>query len=469
MAADRELLAIVWGETWGLSPKDGNDQTRAHLQAVVTNLAAAARQRGLAYKLTKRLAPRSDDEAETAAYNAMRPTANAVVGETWLPQIPLPARAALWEINDNGAPRRDPALPDSAAWIFGSDAKAGGDFLAGSGPDQRTYRLFESTISPDRDELPYLSGYTGCGISAAAATAKAMALKKRIAWILGSISAISFLVGGVFAIESGQGDGVAGPLIDSLDGFAHSLFGLKHLPDTGSVIVPLLAMTLGIAGLAIALGLGTKGRITGIWIDERNRVSLARAQVTLWTIVALGGFATIALYNVGLAVPVPFPQIPLSITAALGIAFASPMLSALILDKQTFADPKSPLRLITSIGPMSSKATDLRDREVQADDFKVETRALPSEASLVDLFVGEHVADSGQIDISRLQNVVLTITLVLGYFAMLLRQLGGIPPESGLSSLPDPGASFTSVLLVSHVTYLGTKFYGRTRPTQDNH
>jgi hypothetical protein len=121
--------------------------------------------------------------------------------------------------------------------------------------------------------------------------------------------------------------------------------------------------------------------------------------------------------------------------------------------------------MITSIGQTSSKATDFHDREVEADDSKIETRPLPSDASLADVFVGEHVAGSDQVDISRLQNVVLTVTLVLGYFAMLLGQLGSIAPESllsGLSSMPDAGATFTAVLLVSSATYLGTKLYGST-------
>jgi hypothetical protein len=45
---------------------------------------------------------------------------------------------------------------------------------------------------------------------------------------------------------------------------------------------------------------------------------------------------------------------------------------------------------------------------------------------------------------------------------MLTEQLRAISPDSilsGLASLPDPGAAFTAVLLVSHATYLGTKAY----------
>jgi hypothetical protein len=242
-----------------------------------------------------------------------------------------------------------------------------------------------------------------------------------------------------------------------LDNIVTTVLGAKNVAGARSILLQLLCTTLGIAGLAIALGLGTKGRVDGIWIDERNRVSLARAQVTLWTIVALGGFATIALFNVGLGGPVAFPVIPGSIAAALGIAFASPMISALILNTKGLAD-------VTTVGGSARDTKDFSDRGafLAAPLSGLETRVDPTQASIADVFMGEKTSDAGDVDISRLQNVVLTVTLVLGYFAMLTEQLRAISPDSilsGLASLPDPGAAFTAVLLVSHATYLGTKAY----------
>jgi hypothetical protein len=242
-----------------------------------------------------------------------------------------------------------------------------------------------------------------------------------------------------------------------LDNIIATVLGAKNVAGTRSILLQLLCTTLGVAGLAIALGLGTKGRVDGIWIDERNRVSLARAQVTLWTIVALGGFATIALFNVGLGGPVAFPVIPGSIAAALGIAFASPMISALILNTKGLAD-------VTTVGGSARDTKDFSDRGafLAAPLSGLETRVDPTQASIADVFMGEKTSDAGDVDISRLQNVVLTVTLVLGYFAMLTEQLRAISPDSilsGLASLPDPGAAFTAVLLVSHATYLGTKAY----------
>jgi hypothetical protein len=259
-----------------------------------------------------------------------------------------------------------------------------------------------------------------------------------------------------------------------LDGLVNSIMGLRDVPGTRSLIVQLLALTLGITGLAVALGLGTKGRIAGIWIDERNRVSLARAQVTLWTIVALGGFAAMALFNVGLGTPTAFPQIPASIAAALGIALASPIVSALILNTKDFGTKGSPSDSILRVGNLAPGDSDFSNRGGLlglTSTGPLEVRANPTDASLADVFVGELVSESNEVDISRLQNVVLTVTLILGYFAMLVDQLRSIPAEyllSGMPHLPDPGAAFTSVLLISHATYLGTKAYKGGSNTQGN-
>jgi hypothetical protein len=116
-----------------------------------------------------------------------------------------------------------------------------------------------------------------------------------------------------------------------------------------------------------------------------------------------------------------------------------------------------------------SRHRDGLDRALSRGPLEVRTN--PTDASLADVFVGELVSESNQVDISRLQNVVLTVTLILGYFAMLVDRLRSIPAEyllSGMPHLPDPGAAFTSVLLISHATYPGTKAYKGGSNTQGN-
>ncbi len=190
------------------------------------------------------------------------------------------------------------------------------------------------------------------------------------------------------------------------------LTGTDPAAGSTSILLPFLLLVGGIAGLAIALGLGTKQRVAGIWIDTRNRVSLARAQVTLWTAVALAGYAAFALFNIGfagiaaatgnIATFAAFPSIPGSIAAALGIAAVSPMISALILPTKDAA----------------GKNVDISVRGAPffgAGSEGLDKRASPLAASITDIFMGEEKADAHTVDVSRLQNVVITIMLVLGF------------------------------------------------------
>ncbi|MEW6643649.1 MAG: hypothetical protein AB1586_24275 [Pseudomonadota bacterium] len=648
MADDIEDLAkIILGETSGLTASDSAAATvsQDRLWSVVASIAQSARTKGLLGLMRRAGSMVPDDEA--ASYLLMKAVADKIAQNRYDGPTQLPKQAVLWQLTTDGYPSFQAGKPP--AWIFAAGVTVGGDFKDRNGAP---YRLYESPKEPDPGKAGWTSSYSSSGLAPPEWSVPANL--RKIAWVVGSISAIVFVIGGVSAVFSGQGDGaprsearavatqyqivdkladnciadaaqfpnwkrsICGFLADAngkyakpapvaapaagaaskpvaapttpttpttptaptaaatpgtettttpavtpsagatttptttsaltatpvqqvtvpatetkpvvtpvalygpkvgqtiiairkclnvglapeiadtksktppdadaaadakascelvarsaadagligaapyngfLDGVVNSLLGVRTVPDTRSILVQLLCMTLGIAGLAIALGLGTKGRVTGIWIDERNRISLARAQVSLWTIVALGGFAATALYNVGLAGPVSFPQIPAAIAAALGIAFASPMVSALILNSKTFGTPDD------ATAQANSLRINISGQSADLPNDPLETRVAPLDASLADVFVGEHVSDAGNVDISRLQNVVLTVTLVLGYLAMLAGKLSGITADTlltGIDTLPDPGAAFTSVLLVSHATYLATKAYNGT-------
>jgi hypothetical protein len=239
-------------------------------------------------------------------------------------------------------------------------------------------------------------------------------------------------------------------------------------PGTVSILVPMVGIILGITALMVGLGLGTKGRVTGIWIDGRNRVSLARAQVTLWTIVVLSGYAAMAMFNVGVlgryVMPAGdisisiFPKIPGAIASALGIAATSTMLSGLIKGFKSDAT--------FDVAATSSFAT-RGATFFGAGTTGLDTKRDPSQASIADLFMGEEDANADTVDVSRLQNVVITITLVLGYLAALVVAVSRIEPgplfatpsKPYFESLPDLGVAAASLLFVSHATYLVTKAY----------
>jgi hypothetical protein len=167
--ADRDLLTIVWGETSGLKPKDGNDATLARLHAVVAKLAANAKRRGLDGQLHKQAEPRAEDP-DFGAYAVMRSAVNAVGAGTWHSDTELPARAALWEITESGLPPRDRQPPETAAWILDDDIKERWRLCRGRRrrhTNLPTVRIGEG--SPE-DELPYVSSLSGSGTPAAVVT-----------------------------------------------------------------------------------------------------------------------------------------------------------------------------------------------------------------------------------------------------------------------------------------------------------
>ena len=245
-----------------------------------------------------------------------------------------------------------------------------------------------------------------------------------------------------------------------------------------SIAAPMALLILSIALLGMALGQGIKGSVFGIWISPQNRMSLARMQVTLWTIVVLGAYAAIASFNIGmLAEPirdaaardpdkipaslVTFPGIPAMILAALGIAVVSPMISALIkggggvgVDLQDLAQKTGESGIGRYIDPAGKGE-------------KLEVRPSPGLASLADFFTGETEADKNLIDVSRLQNVVITFILVFGYATLLFGMVRDVDPgiiirglhdnQSIFPTLPDPGGIFVTLLAASHATYLIAK------------
>lgn len=573
--ADSAVLAVVWGETSDVTPKDGAALTAKRLHAVVAKLVADAKKRGLEKKL-RSLPPPRMRTPEAARYETMAATVDQVENGTY-DGAALPARAALFEVTMTGAPRLEAPLPKAVSWIRDQGVASGGEFVVEDGSDGRIYRLFESDKVPDEDELPFVSAVTGSGLPEPVASNP----YRKLAWFLGIAAAIIFVVGGATSVWSGRSmsgarniltttnpsvqyalivkvaeicakdfvafpngkqaavcakvlggdnkvpapdkttnkiawpdaakavtvldDAKACPADPAKDGcntiwraamdldqdqaWKASFFGALHTvsafltgtdPAVGStsILVPFLLLVAGIAGLTIALGLGTKQRVAGVWIDTRNRVSLARAQVTLWTTVALAGYAAFALFNIGFAGIVSsagdiakfaaFPWIPGSIAAALGIAAASPMISALILPTKDAAGKDIDFTIRGGDADLRKRGTPFFGAESEG----LEKRASPRLASIADIFMGEEKANADTVDVSRLQNVVITVTLVLGFFSLLVEMMNSITAATMLgakgaifTSLPELGATFASLLLVSHATYLAAKAFDAKSPS----
>lgn len=243
-----------------------------------------------------------------------------------------------------------------------------------------------------------------------------------------------------------------------------------------SIVAPYFATLIGVAALIVALGLGTRSRAAGVWIDTRNRVSLARAQVTIWTVVVLGAHFVMTMFNVGFAGVLEllgdfvngkyeaFPSFPAPVAAALGIAGGSTILSGLILPTK---ERRPTLDIRGAVADLQKRGSPFFGNQSSGLD----KRASPVDASIADLFMGEEKADADTVDISRLQNVVMTISLALSYAAFVVAMISSVPVLALLSghdavftALPDPGANFAWMLAVSHAAYLVAKAHDLQDP-----
>ncbi len=94
------------------------------------------------------------------------------------------------------------------------------------------------------------------------------------------------------------------------------------------VAVVIMLIILGLAGHEI------NGRWLGILIDTRNKISLSRLQITLWTVMVLSAYLTMALPRVAAMVGNP-PT--LNVEQALNISFPEELMLAMGISATSFA------------------------------------------------------------------------------------------------------------------------------------
>lgn len=253
-----------------------------------------------------------------------------------------------------------------------------------------------------------------------------------------------------------------------------------------SLRMPTLLMMLSIVLLAISVGLGVMGRALGLFIDKRNRMSLTRIQSAVWLVILIGGLAVSALYNVGFwaddlnrirggmsylsgagvdqALTTRWsdtlgkladyvPKMDVALWALIGIAGGTTIVSSFIM--QT-GKPGAPGEGASPMMP--------------ARRTRVLTNKDPKDARLSDLVYGETAEDDGVVDSTRVQAVAVTGVLAAIYVNLVLgagEAIGGLTAVEAVragaqifADMPPVGATFLTLLTVSHGALLGGKLIG---------
>lgn len=221
--------------------------------------------------------------------------------------------------------------------------------------------------------------------------------------------------------------------------------------------------TLAFLALLTILGIWLKGYPTGLLIDQRNRYSLSRLQMTAWTALAVPAIA-VALGNNALRTPeiAAFPELVLdwTLVTLMGISLGSFVSAPLALSVKTQNNP-DPVQADASREQLA------KTEQVQGESIRLRgsliVKAAPADARLRDFFSGEEVGNAQTVDIARIQMLAITTVVWATYAVMLFRifSLGGAEGRI-IHQFPAFDNTLLALIAVSHAGYIVGKVTPKT-------
>jgi hypothetical protein len=236
-----------------------------------------------------------------------------------------------------------------------------------------------------------------------------------------------------------------------------------------------IAVTAILVALCIVAGVLVNGRLEGVLISDRNRMSLARVQWVAWMIVLLGAYFVEAVWNV--AHSFSFPEMQTESFGLFGIISGSSIVSSLIVDAK-MRPPVVPSGQPQAVQPQAVQPQAVQPQAVQPQAVQpqavqpmadgdhpghkgsMDINYKVAEAGWADLYLGEEVANRYVVDVSRLQKLIVTVLLVLAYLIYLWK--GFSPSGSGQLEMSAVDRTFLSLLGISHGAYLASKATPKT-------
>jgi hypothetical protein len=236
-----------------------------------------------------------------------------------------------------------------------------------------------------------------------------------------------------------------------------------------SLLTPFVLSMASFVLLLLAAGLAKKGLWFGVLIDDRNRISMSRTQQVAWTALLIGSMAIMGWFNssgVGLVDESArsawnvFPYMAPALWAALGINLvATPYLSDVILNRKDPQNDAAPGNSPAPDGqhdqppqPQPSPGLGVRQLVTPA---RLDTNPDPKKAGWIDLITGETKGSDQELDVSRIQHLVISGALLTTYFMALADALGDVGGESIMSAIAVNQPVFTNMPGVGTGTFLG--------------
>jgi len=194
----------------------------------------------------------------------------------------------------------------------------------------------------------------------------------------------------------------------------------------------------------------------GIFVSERNLVSLSRIQLVAWTVIVFSAYLVILLQRIRCGVPDPLAvNLDPNLWAVLGISTASFVGTPMVLDAKTrkTADPQA---VNTASVALNENAGAIQ----QNSKGTLYCNSKPSDARFTDIFQGDEIGDTAYVDISKVQMFLLTVFILAAYCHDLCTNL-----STGSLVLPPLSQSELQLLGLSHAGYLTYKATNHTAST----
>ncbi len=226
-----------------------------------------------------------------------------------------------------------------------------------------------------------------------------------------------------------------------------------------------IAVVVVLAGAVAVIGRAATGRALGILINERNVMSLSRLQTTIWTILVVSAYLVIALARVRsehVAEPL-LVAIDWQVWALLGISATALVGTPLIYSgKQRRTVGEDELKKVR-------EAVARKEGEAEAKKMQNEgtlwAYPSPADASLMDVFYGDEIANGAFIDLTKLQMFFFTLVVAIAYAVQLFNYISFSDLAASDAALPALPDGILALLGISNAGYLASKPIDRTPST----
>jgi len=228
----------------------------------------------------------------------------------------------------------------------------------------------------------------------------------------------------------------------------------------------LVLVTASMLGVLMVLGKAITNSWLGILINQRNLMSLGRFQMVVWTVIVLAAYLTFALVRIkalttgslnGQSITDPLNiVIDWHLWALLGISTTSMVGAPLILSTKQDKTPAASVTQKTAqmVNEPASEVENNRQGTLYAN-------ASIADARLTDLFQGDELTNTAQIDLAKVQMFYFTIIAAICFFVMVFDVL--VVGKTDLGALPLLPDGFVAILGISHAGYLTSKSINHTK------